>query len=456
MSSEPQSIWSEVLGVLSKRIKKQSFYTWLRPTFAIAQDNGTLTVGVPNRFVAEWIKEHYLIHINEALVHVAQKPITCEFAVRSQNNLNQYNIFHPQLEEKKPARRTDRTEVSTYCGKFPLNKRFTFESFVVGDSNQFAHAASFAVAEAPSRTQYNPLFIYGGVGLGKTHLIQAIGSYCMETDTKSKVIYVTSEKFTNDFINSITDHTINGFATLYRGCDILLIDDIQFFTGKESTQEQFFHTFNTLYQNGKQIVLTADRPPKEIKGLEERLLSRFSWGLVVDIQPPNLETRIAILRKKCDSDSICLPIDVIGFIAESVKSNIRELEGCIIRLCAYASLKNKEITVDLAQYVLKDVIKTDRKPLTIEQIQKKVAEIFRLSDELLRAKKKTQDIVQARQIAMYLARTLTSASLKTIGAKFGGRDHSTVIHSCNHVSNRMKKDVNFKLQIDSIINSLYV
>ena len=456
MSSEPQAIWSEVLGLLSKRIKKQSFYTWLRPTNAISQNNGTITVGVPNRFVAEWIKEHYLNHINEALVQIIQKPVQCRFAVQSTQASGQYCIFGGDSEDRQTVKRIERPAVSTYCGRFPLNRRFTFDSFVVGDSNQFAHAASFAVAEAPGRTQYNPLFIYGGVGLGKTHLIQGIGNFCLETNSCDKIIYVTSEKFTNDFINSITDHTVNSFASLYRGCDILLIDDIQFFTGKESTQEQFFHTFNTLYQNGKQLVLTADRPPNEIKGLEERLLSRFSWGLVVDIQPPNLETRIAILKKKCDFDSICLPIDVISFIAESVKSNIRELEGCVIRLCAYASLKNKDITVDLAQHVLKDVIKTDRKPLTIEQIQKKVAEIYKLSDDLLRAKKKTQDIVQARQIAMYLSRTLTSASLKTIGAKFGGRDHSTVIHSCNHVSGRMKKDVNFKLQLDSIINSLYV
>jgi chromosomal replication initiator protein len=456
MSSEPQAIWSDVLGYLSKRINRESFYTWLKPTMAISQNNGTIRVGVPNRFAADWIREHYLSHINEALAQVSSRPINCEFLIRAGKNSNQFDIFPTEKENKGIVRKIEPREVATYSGKFPLNRRYNFDSFVVGDSNQFAHAAGFAVAEAPGRTQYNPLFIYGGVGLGKTHLIQAIGNYCIDTDPNTKVIYVTSEKFTNDFINSISEHTISNFTNIYRNCDILLIDDIQFFTGKESTQEQFFHTFNTLYQNGKQIVLTADRPPNEIKGLEERLLSRFSWGLVVDIQPPNLETRIAILKKKCEFDEICLPIEVISFIAESVKSNIRELEGCVIRLCAYASLKNKEITVDLAQYVLKDVIKTDRKPLTIEQIQKKVAEIFKISEEMLRAKKKTQDVVQARQIAMYLARTLTSASLKTIGAKFGGRDHSTVIHACNLVTDRMKKDVHFKLQIDSIINSLYV
>jgi chromosomal replication initiator protein len=456
MSSEPQSIWSDVLGYLSKRIKKQSFYTWLRPTVAMSHDNGTLKVGVPNRFVADWIKEHYLSLINEALAHVAQKPISCEFAINS-SSLSQYDIFPAIPPEAAGVINTImKPESKDFTGNSFLNKKYNFESFVVGDSNQFAQAASLAVAEAPGRTQYNPLFIYGGVGLGKTHLIQAIGNYCIESEPNSKVVYVTSEKFTNDFINSITDHTVNNFTSMYRSCDVLLIDDIQFFTGKESTQEQFFHTFNTLYQNGRQLVLTADRPPNEIKGLEERLLSRFSWGLVVDIQPPNLETRIAILKKKCEFDEISVPMDVITFIAESVKSNIRELEGCVIRLCAFASLKNKEMTVDLAQHVLKDVIKTDRKPLTIEQIQKKVAEIFSLSDEMLRAKKKTQELVQARQIAMYLSRVLTSASLKTIGAKFGGRDHSTVIHSYNHVLNKMKKDVNFKLQIDSIINSLYV
>ncbi len=456
MSSEPQALWSEVLGYLSKRISKQSFCTWLRPTEALSQDNGTLKVGVPNRFVGDWIREHYLAHIHEALAQVAQRPLNCEFAINSKGN-NQINIFPSESSTGSRAESKNKPgRGSTYSGKFPLNEKYSFDSFVVGDSNQFAHAAALAVAEAPGGTQYNPLFIYGGVGLGKTHLIQAVGNYCIETDPGSKVIYVTSEKFTNDFISSITDHTIGNFASLYRGCDVLLIDDIQFFTGKESTQEQFFHTFNALYQNGRQIVLTADRPPNEIMGLEERLLSRFSWGLVVDIQPPNLETRMAILKKKCEAENICLPIEVISFIAESVKSNIRELEGCVIRLCAYASLKNKEITVDLAHYVLKDVIKTDRKPLTIEKIQKKVAEIQRVPEELLRAKKKTQEVVLARQIAMYLCRTLTSSSLKVVGAKFGGRDHSTVIHACNHIKNLMKKDVKFKLQIDSIINSLYV
>jgi len=454
MSSEPQAIWSEVLGYLSKRIKKQSFQTWLRPTAPLEQENGTFRVAVPNRFMAEWIREHYLAIINEVLAHVAQKPLVCELIVQADREFEQYNIFPPVSPIAK-AERSER-QASSYSGMFPLNAKYNFESFVVGDSNQFAHAASLAVAETPGRTQYNPLFIYGGVGLGKTHLIQAIGNYCLETDQSAKAIYVTSEKFTNDFINSISEHTISHFAMLYRGCDLLLIDDIQFFTGKESTQEQFFHTFNTLYQNGRQIVLTADRPPHEIKGLEKRLLSRFSWGLVVDIQPPSLETRIAILKKKCDLDNICLPQEVMAFIAESVKSNIRELEGCVIRLCAYASLKNREITVDLAQHVLKDVIETDRKPLTVEQIQKAVAEIYRVPEEMLRAKRKTQDIVLPRQVAMYLARTLTSVSLKTIGAKFGGRDHSTVIHACNLVVSRMRSDVNFKLLMDSIINSLYV
>jgi chromosomal replication initiator protein len=457
MSSEPQQIWSEVLGYLSKRIKKQSFHTWFRPTFAVSQDNGSIQVGVPNRFVADWIREHYLSQIHEALAQVTSKPITCELTIKKAAQSNQVDIFPVKSKIDTIVSETSkRKRINFDNGSFPLNKRFTFESFVVGDSNQFAHAASMAVAEAAGKTQYNPLFIYGGVGLGKTHLIQAIGNYCQETSQSAKVLYVTSEKFTNDFINSITNHTTNDFSSLYRGCDLLLIDDIQFFTGKESTQEQFFHTFNTLYQNGKQIVLTADRPPKEIKGLEERLLSRFTWGLVVDIQPPNLETRIAILRKKCEVDDICIPIEVITFIAESIKSNIRELEGSVIRLCAYASLKNKEMTVDLAQHVLKDQIKTDRKPLTVEDIQKKVAEIFNLTDEILRAKKKTQDVVLARQVAMYLARQLTSASLKTIGAKFGGRDHSTVIHSCNNITDKIKQDVNFKLRIDSIINSLYV
>jgi len=327
---------------------------------------------------------------------------------------------------------------------------------VVGDSNQFAHAASLAVAEAPGRTKFNPLYIYGGVGLGKTHLVQAIGQFARDAYEGMKVLYVTSEKFTSDFINSLTSNTTRDFVNLYRNVDVLLLDDIQFFTGKESTQEQFFHTFNVLYQNGKQIVLTSDRPPREIRGVEERLVSRFQQGLVTDIQPPDLETRIAILNKKTESDGISIPIEVATFIADNVTSNIRELEGSLIRLLAYASFNSKEITVELAKEVLKDTIRNGTKQVTMEQIQRKVAASHNLSFETLCSKRKTQEIALARQVAMYLARSLTNNSLKTIGLHFGGRDHSTVIHACTQVAENLKKDHNLKLKVDEIVNSLYV
>lgn len=333
-----------------------------------------------------------------------------------------------------------------------LNPRYLFESFVVGDSNQFAYAACEAVSEAPGENRYNPLFIYGGVGLGKTHLVQAIGNAVCQSNNKLRVMYVSSESFTNEFIRSLSTKSVHEFANRYRTADLLLLDDIQFFTGKESTQEQFFHTFNALHQEGKQIVLTADRPPKDILGLEERLLSRFSWGLVADIQPPSLETRVAILQKKAESDGVTVPNDVLTYIADSITSNVRELEGALVRLVAYASLRKKELTMSLAQDVLKDSIRSKSKPVTIEQIQKEVASYFKISEEMLKSKKKTQEIVNARQVAMYLCRTLTSSSLKLIGINFGNRDHSTVIHACQQVQDNMKSSMDFKLQIDQLIN----
>ncbi|HEX9917187.1 MAG TPA: chromosomal replication initiator protein DnaA [candidate division Zixibacteria bacterium] len=448
MKNGPQ-IWEDCLGFLQHKVKKQSFFTWLRPTKGLDFSDDELRIEVPNRFVAEWIEEHYPSLIREAIKSVTQKELNPIFCIRtgaqrsyepSQNNkasLDQKTRYHPAISPQ-------------------LNSRYTFDTFVVGESNRFAHAAAMAVAEAPGKTKFNPLYIYGGVGLGKTHLAQAIGHLALEGYKNIKVLYVTSETFTNDFINSISTSTMQEFVNRYRSVDVLLLDDIQFFAGKESTQVQFFHTFNALYQSGKQIVLTSDRSPKEIKGLEERLLSRFQWGLVTDIQPPDLETRIAILNKKIESDSGSVPPEVVTFIADKITSNIRELEGSLIRLLAYASLNSKEITVDLAQEVLKDSIKNGVKLITIEQIQKKVAQNYNIPEDVLCSKKKTQEVVTARQVAMYLARNLTNSSLKTIGLKFGGRDHSTVIHSCTQITENLKTNPEFKRKIDELISSLYV
>jgi chromosomal replication initiator protein len=450
MEIENVKLWEECLSRLSKKIKKQSFCTWLKATRGLPSPEGSIRVAVPNKFVADWLGEHYLELIKESIKEVMGRDLALAFHV-SRDSRN----YHPQMSMnfEQPTPRKPSAQAAVERG---LNAKYTFDAFVVGDSNQFAHAAAMAVAEAPGKTKYNPLYIYGGVGLGKTHLVQAIGHFVLDAFESIRVLYVTSEKFTSDFINSITSNTTQEFVNLYRSVDILLLDDIQFFAGKESTQVQFFHTFNVLYQNGKQIVLASDRAPREIKGIEERLLSRFQQGLVTDIQPPDLETRIAILNKKAESDNIPIPIEAATFIADNVTSNIRELEGSLIRLLAYASLNSKEITVDLAKEVLKDTIRNGTREVTIEHIQKKVAASYNLSAEGLCSKRKTQEVALARQVAMYLARSLTNASLKAIGLHFGGRDHSTVIHACTQVAENLKADHNFKLKVDGIINSLYV
>lgn len=331
-----------------------------------------------------------------------------------------------------------------------LNPKNTFDTFVIGSGNRFAHAASLAVAEAPAKA-YNPLFIYGGVGLGKTHLMHAIGHYVLEHNPSAKVVYLSSEKFTNEFINSIRDNKATEFRNKYRKVDVLLIDDIQFLAGKESTQEEFFHTFNTLHEENKQIVISSDRPPKEIPTLEDRLRSRFEWGLITDITPPDLETRIAILRKKAKAEGLDIPNEVMLYIANQIDSNIRELEGALIRVVAYSSLINKDINADSSMEALKDIIPSSKpKIITILDIQQTVGEYFNVKLEDFKAKKRTKSVAFPRQIAMYLARELTDFSLPKIGEEFGGRDHTTVIHAHEKISNLMQTDVQFQNQMKEI------
>ncbi len=451
MQEQINALWDRCLSSLSKRVNKPSFFTWLKPIRVEFVDGNCFNILVPNNFAAHWISERYRQAISEALAEVSEQSWNFDFKI--QKAPVQVEMFPGEPEEDQPAIIVSGNGSGHNGHPAPkLNPRYLFESFVVGDSNQFAYAACEAVSEAPGENRYNPLFIYGGVGLGKTHLVQAIGNAVCQSSPKLRVMYVSSENFTNEFIRSLATKSVHEFANRYRTADLLLLDDIQFFTGKESTQEQFFHTFNALHQEGKQIVLTADRPPKDILGLEERLLSRFSWGLVADIQPPSLETRVAILQKKAESDGVTVPNDVLTYIADSITSNVRELEGALVRLVAYASLRKKELTMLLAQDVLKDSIRSKSKPVTIEQIQKEVASYFKISEEMLKSKKKTQEIVTARQVAMYLCRTLTSSSLKLIGINFGNRDHSTVIHACQQVQDNMKSSMDFKLQIDQLIN----
>jgi len=447
-----ERIWAECLDFLEKRVKRQSFYTWLRPTKLFNQ-NGSLFISVPNRFVAEWLEEHYRPLITEALKATAGE--NTSFGFKVSNEKSDFQLATPPPENGNGAAHTKpATAVETEPYRRLLNPRYVFESFVRGDSNLMAHAVAVAVSEAPGKTRYNPLYFYGGVGLGKTHLLQAIGHAVLDDNPSARVVYVTSEKFTSDFINSLSNNTTQEFTNHYRQADVLLLDDIQFLVGKESTQVQFFHTFNALHQAGKQIVLSSDRPATLTKGLEERLLSRFQWGMTVDIQPPDLETRIAILRKKSESDKLSINEEVITFIAQNVTSNIRELEGCLIRLLAYSSLWGKDINIELAKEVLRDHLRASEKRITIESIHKKCAEYFKLTPELLLAKKKTQEIAMARQVAMYISRLLTDHSLKSIGSFFGGRDHSTVIHACEIVSGRMKSDGKFRQEVEQLINSV--
>jgi chromosomal replication initiator protein len=398
--------------------------------------------------VADWLKNRYSELICEAIREVNGHEQTFDFNIsKGEDITNQTEIeFY-----SRPA-----VSISTSNNGYDgcLNERYSFDNLVVGGFNQFAHAAALAVAEAPGATNYNPLFIYGGTGLGKTHLAHAIGRKVISNFSGKKVMYASSEKFTSDFISSISNGTIESFTSKYRTVDVLLIDDIQFFSGKESTQEQFFHTFNDLYQAGKQIVLTSDRHPNETRGLEERLLSRFSSGLIVDLQPPDLETRVAILRMRTENEKPSFPESVLYFIADNVTSNIRELEGCLTRLLAYASLNKTEIDLDSAQKILGKEILKSRRELTARAIQKKTAEIFRVDVAMMVAKKKTAQIALSRQVAMYLCRKYTPLSLKSIGDAFGGRDHSTVIHACDLISRKMEQDSELKLKVENISSAL--
>lgn len=441
--------WRDCLAYMSRRVKRQSFNTWLKPTKGEPSGNGDFKIAVPNQFVADWIEGHFRDLVGEAFSEVLGHQYGVVYVITGQNEGMEQGVI-----EFASAPAAAPVTVAAPCTNHNLNERYRFDSLVVGDFNEFACAASKAVADAPGMTKYNPLYIYGGTGLGKTHIVQAIGHEILETYPGKRVMYATSEKFTQDFINAISDRSMSDFTRCYRNVDVLIIDDIQFFTGKEGTQEQFFHTFNTLHQSGKQIILTSDRPPKEIRGLEERLLSRFSWGLVADLQAPDLENRTAILYKKLSSEGVELPEAVVRFIADRVSTNVRELEGALNRLLAYASLKKVAVDLELARTVLSDTFSATRRPVTVDAIQRKTAELFEIEAGMMKAKKKTATIAIARQVAMYLARTLTDNSLKAIGEHFGGRDHTTVIHACDKVASRMASDREFRERIDKISAAL--
>jgi chromosomal replication initiator protein len=442
-------LWSAALNNIEKKISKPSFDTWLKSTKAHSLKGDLLVITAPNEFARDWLEERYSQLVAGILYEITGEELAVKFIIPQNNNAEEVDLPVPPKKIKKDDDHTD----------FPqsmLIPKYTFDTFVIGSGNRFAHAASLAVAEAPAKA-YNPLFIYGGVGLGKTHLMHAIGHYVLEHNPSAKVVYLSSEKFTNEFINSIRDNKAENFRNKYRNVDVLLIDDIQFLAGKESTQEEFFHTFNTLHEDNKQIIISSDRTPREIPTLEDRLRSRFEWGLITDITPPDLETRIAILRKKAKADGLDIPNEVMLYIANQIDSNIRELEGALIRVVAYSSLSNKDINADLAAEALKDIIPSSKpKMITILDIQRAVGEQFNIKLEDFKAKKRTKSVAFPRQIAMYLSRELTDYSLPKIGEEFGGRDHTTVIHAHEKISKMLQTDSQLQKQIKELNELLKV
>jgi chromosomal replication initiator protein len=432
MSTQVREIWDKTLNTLKAELTEVSFNTWIKSIDPLAISDTTIKLGVPNNFTKDILENRYKDLIKNSIQAVFNKSYNIEFFILSEEAV--------ELESPRKSKEEKPTLVVNDEMTAILNPKYTFDSFVIGNSNRFAHAASLAVAESPAKA-YNPLFIYGGVGLGKTHLMHAIGHYIQKVNPRSKVVYVSSEKFTNELINSIKDDKNEEFRSKYRNVDVLLIDDIQFIGGKERTQEEFFHTFNTLHEASKQIILSSDRPPKEIPTLEDRLRSRFEWGLIADIQAPDFETRIAILKKKADVENLNIPNEVMVYIATQIKSNIRELEGALIRIVAYSSLTNKEISVELASEALKDIISSrNARQITIELIQDIVSSYYGLKIEDFKSSRRTRNVAFPRQIAMYLSRKLTDTSLPKIGEEFGGRDHTTVIHAYEKISQNLKKD----------------
>ena len=439
------SIWDQILARVETKVNRHSFSTWFKPTAFVADGGRSITVRVPNPLFKDWLTKHYSVVLSEALAEVRRPEASLVFVAEP-------GAMLPTVAEEPVIRADEGAEASDGRTPAGLNPRYTFDTFIVGPSNQFAHAACRAVAEAPSRS-YNPLFIYGGVGLGKTHLMHAVGQFVLEHDRTLKLTYISSERFMNEMINAVRYDRILDFRERYRSVDILLVDDIQFVSGKEGTQTEFFHTFNALYDAQKQIVLSSDRPPHEIPALEERLRSRFEWGLIADIQPPDLETKVAILKRKAEAEAVPLPDSVAMYIAGRIKSNIRELEGSLIRLIAYASLTGRDISLELTQEVLKNVIDQDEKAVTIETIQKFVSDYYQLKLFELKSKNNSKSIALPRQIAMYLCKTLTHASLPEIGRSFGGKHHSTVIHSIKKVEEMRKTDGDFNSLMTNFLES---
>jgi len=440
-------LWERALEELGEQLGKQNFETWIKPIHFSEQKGNDVRLDVPNQFFRDWLMDHFIGLIEQVLRSIAHQQVKVSLTV---NQGLQAKDVAARSEQKREQERDRPPRTNNN-----LIAKYTFENFVIGASNQFAHAASIAVANQPGE-HYNPLFIYGGVGLGKTHLVNAIGHRAAAKRPTLKVVYLSSESFMNELIGSLRRDKMDEFKTRFRNTDLLILDDVQFIAGKERTQEEFFHTFNSLYESHKQIVITSDKFPKEIPGLEDRLRNRFEWGLIADIQPPDMETRVAILQKKAETEAVELPHDVAIFLASNIDSNVRELEGSLTRLGAFASLTRSTITVDLAKEVLRHTLKGAQKEITVESIQKTICDYYNIKLGDLKAKRRTKNIAFPRQIAMYLCRKYTETSFPGIGDKFGGRDHSTVIHASKTIEKKIKEDPYMQTTIEKLERSLNV
>ena len=437
-------LWAQAVAEIKERIGRQNYETWIKPIAFVSRNKNEICLDVPNKFFRDWLTEHYLIQIQDILSALAKHDVKVVFEINEKTNR--------QANAEKGVKREERERVQKSNSN--LVPKYTFQNFVVGASNQFAHAACVAVANQPGE-HYNPLFIYGGVGLGKTHLVNAIGHQSAQR-SGLKVVYLSSESFMNELIGSLRRDKMDEFKKKFRNVDILILDDVQFIAGKERTQEEFFHTFNSLYESHKQIVITSDKFPKEIPGIEDRLRNRFEWGLIADIQPPDMETRVAILQKKAENEGVQLPHDVAFFLASNIDSNVRELEGSLTRLGAFSSLTKATITVELAKDVLKNTLKNAQQEITVENIQKTICDYFNLKIGDLKAKRRTQNIALPRQVAMYLCRKYTETSFPAIGDKFGGRDHSTVIHASKTIERKIKEDPHMQTTIEKLERNLNI
>jgi chromosomal replication initiator protein len=473
MSKNLENVWSNCLEVIKDNVPLQAFKTWFAPIKAVKLKSNILTIQVPSQFFYEWLEEHYIELLKKTIRKEIGPDAKLEYSIIMENNKNSsnpYTVKIPTTDKRAIKNRPVAMplDISSNPIRNPfiipglrkvnvdsnLNPNYSFENFVEGDCNRLARSAGYAVAEKPGGTAFNPLLIYGGVGLGKTHLSHAIGISIKNRFPNKTVLYVSSEKFTHQFIDSVKNNNTNDFIHFYQMIDVLLIDDVQFFAGKEKTQDVFFHIFNHLHQTGKQLVLTSDKPPVELQGMEQRLLSRFKWGLSADLQVPDLETRIAILQKKMYQDGIELPKEVIEYLAYSISTNIRELEGALISLIAQSSLNKKSITLDLAKQMIDKFVKNTAREVSIEYIQKVVCDYFDLPIELMKSKTRKREVVQARQIAMYFSKKMTKSSLANIGMHCGGKDHATVLHACRTVNNLADTDKTFRRYLDDLEKKL--